>query len=114
MTSISPAARPGRATDPAPAHRAWAPLAVVLTGTFLIVLDFFLVNVAIPSIQNGLHAGPAGIEGVVTAYGLTYGVGLITGGRLGDRYGRRRMFVTGLALFTLASRACGWPGARRC
>ena len=99
------------ATDPAPAHRTWAPLAVMLTGTFMIVLDFFIVNVAIPSIQHGLHAGPAGIEWVVTAYGLTYGVGLFTGGRLGDRYGRRRMFVTGLALFTLASLACGLAGS---
>ena len=88
----------------------WAPLAVMLTGTFMIVLDFFIVNVAIPSIQRGLHAGPAGIEWVVTAYGLTYGVGLITGGRLGDRYGRRRMFLIGLAVFTLASLACGLAG----
>ena len=44
------------ATDPAPAHQTWAPLAVMLTGTFMIVLDFFIVNVAIPSIQHGLHA----------------------------------------------------------
>lgn len=101
---------PRAATGPAPAHRTWAPLAVMLTGTFMIVLDFFIVNVAIPSIQRGLHTGPAGIEWVVTAYGLTYGVGLITGGRLGDRYGRRRMFVTGLAVFTLASLACGLAG----
>lgn len=95
---------------PAGAHRTWAPLAVMLTGTFMIVLDFFIVNVAIPSIQRDLHAGAAGIEWVVTAYGLTYGVGLITGGRLGDRYGRRRMFLIGLAAFTLASLACGLAG----
>jgi MFS family permease len=94
-------------TGPAAARRTWAPLAVMLTGTFMIVLDFFIVNVAIPSIQRDLHAGAAGIEWVITAYGLTYGVGLITGGRLGDRYGRRRMFLIGLALFTLASLACG-------
>jgi EmrB/QacA subfamily drug resistance transporter len=85
----------------------WAPLAVMLTGTFMIVLDFFIVNVAIPSMQRQLHASAAGVEWVVTAYGLTYGVGLITGGRLGDRYGRRRMFMLGLAVFTLASLACG-------
>ena len=110
MTLNISSGRPWAATGPAPAHRTWAPLAVMLTGTFMIVLDFFIVNVAIPSIQHGLHAGPAGIEWVVTAYGLTYGVGLITGGRLGDRYGRRRMFITGLALFTLASLACGLAG----
>ncbi|HEY2242305.1 MAG TPA: MFS transporter [Streptosporangiaceae bacterium] len=85
----------------------WAPLAVLLTGTFMIVLDFFIVNVALPSMQRHLHASAAGVEWVVTAYGLTYGVGLITGGRLGDRYGRRRMFALGLAIFTVASLACG-------
>ena len=85
----------------------WAPLAVMLTGTFMIVLDFFIVNVAIPSMQRQLHASAAGVEWVVTAYGLTYGVGLITGGRLGDRYGRRRMFALGLTIFTVASLACG-------
>jgi EmrB/QacA subfamily drug resistance transporter len=79
----------------------------MLTGTFMIVLDFFIVNVAIPSMQRQLHASAAGVEWVVTAYGLTYGVGLITGGRLGDRYGRRRTFALGLAIFTLASLACG-------
>src|ERR1700753_2334614 len=89
------------------AKPSWAPLAVMLTGTFMIVLDFFIVNVAIPSMQRHLHASAAGVEWVVTAYGLTYGVGLITGGRLGDRYGRRRMFMLGLAIFTLASLACG-------
>jgi EmrB/QacA subfamily drug resistance transporter len=88
----------------------WAPLAVMLTGTFMIVLDFFIVNVAIPSMQRELHASAAGVEWVITAYGLTYGVGLITGGRLGDRYGRRRMFMLGLAIFTLASLACGTAG----
>jgi EmrB/QacA subfamily drug resistance transporter len=91
----------------APATPGWGPLAVTLTGTFMIVLDFFIVNVAIPSMQRQLHASAAGVEWVVTAYGLTYGVGLITGGRLGDRYGRRRMFMLGLIIFTLASLACG-------
>src|SRR6202012_3473674 len=89
------------------ATRGWAPLAVLLVGTFMIVLDFFIVNVALPSMQRHLHASAAGVEWVVTAYGLTYGVGLITGGRLGDRYGRRRMFALGLAIFTVASLACG-------
>jgi EmrB/QacA subfamily drug resistance transporter len=93
--------------DAGAAQPSWAPLAVMLTGTFMIVLDFFIVNVAIPSMQRQLHASAAGVEWVVTAYGLTYGVGLITGGRLGDRYGRRRMFMLGLAVFTVASLACG-------
>jgi EmrB/QacA subfamily drug resistance transporter len=95
------------ATGETAGRPSWAPLAVMLTGTFMIVLDFFIVNVAIPSMQRQLHASAAGVEWVVTAYGLTYGVGLITGGRLGDRYGRRRMFALGLAIFTVASLACG-------
>jgi EmrB/QacA subfamily drug resistance transporter len=101
-------ATPGKAGKAGKAAKpGWAPLAVMLIGTFMIVLDFFIVNVAIPSMQRELHASAAGVEWVITAYGLTYGVGLITGGRLGDRYGRRRMFALGLIIFTLASLACG-------
>jgi EmrB/QacA subfamily drug resistance transporter len=85
----------------------WAPLIVVLTGTFVTFLDFFIVNVALPSIQTDLHAGPSAVSLVVAGYGLTFAVGMITGGRLGDLYGRRRMFAIGLALFTLTSLACG-------
>src|ERR1700761_4424531 len=91
----------------APTTPGWAPLAVMLTGTFMVVLDFFIVNVAIPSMQRHLQASAAGVEWVITAYGLTYGVGLITGGRLGGRDGRRRMVMLGLAIFTLAVLACG-------
>ncbi|PZG22955.1 MFS transporter [Nonomuraea aridisoli] len=87
-------------------------LPTVLTGVFLTILDFFIVNVAIPAIQRDLHAGPAAIEWVVAGYGLAYGSGLVLGGRLGDVLGRRRMFAAGLALFTLASIGCGLaPGA---
>jgi EmrB/QacA subfamily drug resistance transporter len=85
----------------------WAALAVVLTGTFMVVLDFFIVNVAMPAMQSDLHAGTGAIEWVVAGYGLTFATFLITAGRLGDQLGRRRMFSLGLALFTLASAACG-------
>ncbi|MDT4931667.1 MAG: hypothetical protein QOF92_4534 [Pseudonocardiales bacterium] len=85
----------------------WAPLLVVLAGTFVTFLDFFIVNVALPSIHTELHAGPSAMSLVVAGYGLTFAVGMITGGRLGDLYGRRRMFVLGLVLFTLTSAACG-------
>jgi EmrB/QacA subfamily drug resistance transporter len=82
-------------------------LLVLLTGTFVTTLDFFIVNVAIPSIQRDLGAGPAMVQLVVAGFGLALAAGLITGGRLGDLYGRRRMFALGLALFTVASLACG-------
>ena len=89
----------------------WAPLPVVLTGTFMVVLDFFIVNVALPSIQASLHASSGAVEWVAAGYGLTSAVFLITAGRLGDRFGRRRMFTLGLALFTLSSAACGAAGS---
>jgi EmrB/QacA subfamily drug resistance transporter len=80
---------------------------VVLAGTFMALLDFFIVNVALPSIQSGLHASRAAVQLIIAGYGLTFATGMITGGRLGDLYGRRRMFMAGLALFTLTSAACG-------
>jgi MFS family permease len=82
-------------------------LPIVLTGVFITILDFFIVNVAVPSIQSDLHASTAAVQWTVAGYGLAYGSGLILGGRLGDIFGRRRMFAFGLALFTLASVACG-------
>jgi EmrB/QacA subfamily drug resistance transporter len=73
----------------------------------MVVLDFFIVNVALPSIQSKLHAGEGEIEWVVAGYALTSAVFMITAGRLGDRLGHRRVFSVGLALFTLASAGCG-------
>ncbi len=85
----------------------WAPLPVVLTGTFVVVLDFFIVNVALPSVQSTLHASSGSIQWIAAGYGLMSAVFLITAGRLGDKIGRRRTFSLGLALFTLSSAACG-------
>lgn len=82
-------------------------LLVMLSGTFMVVLDFFIVNVAIPSIQHDLHASTGALQLVVVGYGLANAAMLITGGRLGDIHGRRRLFVVGVGLFTLASAACG-------
>ncbi len=73
----------------------------------MVVLDFFIVNVALPSMQTGLHASNSALEWIVAGYGLTSAVFLITAGRLGDRIGRRRAFSIGLALFTASSAACG-------
>jgi MFS family permease len=84
-----------------------APLAVLLAGTFLIVLDFFIVNVALPSMQTDLAMGNTALEWVVAGYGLTFGGLLLVASRLGDRWGRRRLFTTGLVLFVLTSAGCG-------
>jgi EmrB/QacA subfamily drug resistance transporter len=85
----------------------WAALPILLAGTCLIVLDFFIVNVAMASMQSQLHAGATAVEWVVAGYGLTFAAFLLAAGRLGDRYGRRRMFTLGVAVFTAASLACG-------
>jgi EmrB/QacA subfamily drug resistance transporter len=87
--------------------RYWGTTVVLLVGTFISVLDFFIVNVAIPSIQRNLHASPAGIEFIVVGFALALGSGLIIGGRLGDIFGRRRMFTLGLVLFIISSASCG-------
>ena len=80
---------------------------MLLAGTCLIVLDFFIVNVAMASMQRDLHAGASAVEWVVAGYGLTFAVFLLAAGRLGDRIGRRRMFASGVGLFTVASLLCG-------
>ena len=88
----------------------WLPLPVILAATFMVVLDFFIVNVALPSMQSDLGASNTAIEWVVAGYALTSAIFVITAGRLGDRFGRRRMFSLGLAIFTVASAACGAAG----
>ena len=82
------------------------PLAVLLTGTFLIVLDFFVVNVALPSVQRDLHADNTALEWLVARYGLTFGGLLLLTSRVADRWGRRRVFVLGVALFVASSALC--------
>ena len=94
------------ASTPSAAAR-WGALPVVLSGTFMVVLDFFIVNVAMPAMQADLRASSGAVEWVVAGYGLTFATLLITAGRLGDQVGRRRMFSIGLGLFTVASAACG-------
>jgi MFS family permease len=102
------------ASAPAPGRPSWAPLAVLLTGTFMFVLDFFILNVALPSIQQGLRAGESATEWIVAGYAISTAALLVTGGRLGDRFGRRRMFTLGMAIFVITSAACALapnPGA---
>ena len=88
-------------------NKKWWTLAAVAFGLFMIMLDNTIVNVALPSIERSLHMSISSLEWIVTAYALTFAALLITGGKLGDLYGRKRMFIAGLAVFTLASLACG-------
>ncbi|MFJ5117784.1 MFS transporter [Kitasatospora sp. NPDC088548] len=89
-----------------------AGLVTVLLGAFLPMLDFFIVNVALPTIDHDLAAGPAVLELVAAGYGVAFAVLLVLGGRLGDIFGRRRLFVVGAVAFALTSLACGLaPGA---
>src|SRR5262249_33439072 len=80
---------------------------VLLAGAFLPIADFFIVNVALPTINRSLHASGATLELIVAGYGTAYAATLVLGGRLGDRYGRHRLFLVGLIAFLLASLACG-------
>jgi EmrB/QacA subfamily drug resistance transporter len=93
--------------EQAPDRPSWGALGVLLVGIFITTLDFFIVNVAIPSVQADLRAGPAAIQFVVAGFGWAFAGSLVTGGRLGDLYGRRRMYQLGLAIFIIASTACG-------
>ena len=90
----------------------WAALPVLLAGAFMVVLDFFIVNVALPSIATDLGAGDSSLEWVVAGYGLTFAAFLITAGRLGDDLGRRRVYVVGLACSPSPRPPAAWPPAR--
>ncbi len=89
-------------------NRKWWTLVAVSFGLFMIMLDNTVVNVALPSIERDLHISIAQLEWIVTAYALVFAALLITGGKLGDLFGRRRIFIVGLAVFTLSSLACGF------
>ena len=89
----------------------WWTLGVLCLGVLMIVLDTTIVNVALPSIRAELHFSETSLVWVVNAYMLTFGGSLLLGGRLGDLYGHRRLFMTGLAVFSIASLACGLAGS---
>jgi len=114
VTATSPASGPtgprrtrGADGDWTPDPRRWRAFSVCLVAGFMSLLDVSIVNVALPSIQQGLHAGTSDLQWVVTGYALTFGLVLVPAGRLGDIRGRRPMFLVGLATFVLASAACG-------
>ena len=94
------------------ARTRWFALVVLCLGSLMIVLDTTIVNVALPSIREDLGFSQASLAWVVNAYLLTFGGFLLLGGRLGDLFGHRRLFLAGIALFTLASLACGLAGTQ--
>ena len=94
-------------------RRRWAVLALIVTGQFMVILDVAIVNVALPSIKADLGFSEADLQWVVSAYAIVFGGTLLLGGRLADLLGRRRLFMAGLVLFSVASLLCGlaWSSA---
>ena len=89
------------------ASRRWSALALIVTAQFMVILDVAIVNVALPSIKSDLNFSQANLQWVISAYAILFGGTLLLGGRLADLLGRRRLFVTGLALFATSSLLCG-------
>ncbi len=94
------------------ANRRWWTLGAMCFALFMIMLDNTVVNVALPSIQRDLHASLSALEWTVNAYTLTFAVLLVTGGRLGDIFGRRRMFLFGVIVFAVSSATIGFSRQR--
>jgi EmrB/QacA subfamily drug resistance transporter len=88
-------------------ERRWSALALVVTAQFMVILDVAIVNVALPSIKSDLHFSQTNLQWVISAYAILFGGVLLLGGRLADLLGRRRLFITGLALFAVSSLLCG-------
>ncbi|MEU5980357.1 MFS transporter [Streptomyces sp. NPDC047315] len=107
MTSPTP--HPAAAVEPD--NRRWIALAIVLIAAFMDLVDVTIVNIAIPSIQRDIGASTGQIQWITAGYALAFAAGLITGGRLGDIFGRKRLFLLGIGTFTVASALCGIAGS---
>ena len=110
MTDLTEGVRPAVENRPGSSGRAVPPgvaLAIVLTGQIMAIIDANIVNVAVPAMHATLGASGAGLQLIVAGYTIAYAVLLVTGARLGDILGHRRMYLVGVALFTLASLGCG-------
>jgi EmrB/QacA subfamily drug resistance transporter len=94
-------------TIPTQRDSRWAALALIVTAQFMVILDLAIVNVALPSIKSDLDFSPTNLQWVISAYAILFGGTLLLGGRLADLLGRRRLFVAGLALFSVSSLLCG-------
>src|SRR3954451_19811864 len=99
-------------TDRSETPSRWLALVVLCAGMLMVILDQTIVNVALPSIQRDLGFSASGLAWVVNAYMIAFGGLLLLAGRLGDLIGRRRVFLFGLALFSLASLACGFASSQ--
>ncbi|HEY7144873.1 MAG TPA: MFS transporter [Streptosporangiaceae bacterium] len=106
----APAGAPGYGTREAEAGSKWWTLVAVCLGTFMLLLDITIVNVALPDIQTALHSSFSGLQWIVDAYALSLAALLLTAGSLADMYGRRLYYVIGLTIFTVASLMCGLAG----
>jgi len=100
---LAPTSAAGEGADP----RRWLTLAILLLAAFMNLLDVSIVNIAIPSIQRNLNASYADVQWALAGYTLAYALVLITGGRLGDTFGRKRLFLIGVIGFTIMSALCG-------
>src|SRR6266540_1452252 len=85
----------------------WGALALIVAAQFMVILDVAIVNVALPSIKSDLHFTQENLQWVITAYAIIFGGALLLGGRLADLFGRRRLFVAGIAVFAVSSLLCG-------
>ncbi|WP_225822391.1 MFS transporter [Streptomyces naphthomycinicus] len=104
----APAATATAPSAPLPDRARWLALAIVMTAAFMDLVDVTIVNIAIPSIERTAHASVSQIQWITAGYALAFAAGLITGGRLGDIHGRKRLFLIGIAGFTVASALCGF------
>src|ERR1700761_5783602 len=107
MTASQVAAR---TAGPGAYPRRWVAAMVLITGALMDMIDVTIVNVALPTIRRDLHASATQLEWVVSAYMLAFAAALIIAGSLGDRFGRKRVFLAGAAAFGLASLAAGVSG----
>ncbi|WP_345646104.1 MFS transporter [Streptomyces siamensis] len=107
-TTLSSTAEPADAPAGSADRRRWFALAIVMTAAFMDLVDVTIVNIAIPSIKQDAGASFSQIQWITAGYALAFAAGLITGGRLGDIHGRKRLFLIGIAGFTVASALCGF------
>src|SRR6478735_1684597 len=100
-------ARSSQVTPPPPPINRWRAFALLATAYFMTIIDLTIVNVSLPTIGRDLHFSETSLQWVITAYALTFGGLLLLGGRAADLFGRRRILMAGLALFTVTSLSCG-------